>query len=121
MSDKEDNILRDGTSQKNRNESGLQLEKVLVDGRDMEYFLNFVAKFSEKIRFYDRSNAPAGTWDAFFPPQAVINDFISKLPSTDGLPPQLGLFVAFTQMMGILKGDINQLSKRHLQFYFEKV
>ncbi len=121
MSDIQDNILRDGTSQKTRYNSGLQPEKVLVDGRDMEYFLNYVAKFAEIIRFYDRSNLHAGTWDSFFPDETEISEFISKLPSTDKLPAQLGLFIAFTRLMEVLKGDINQLSKQHLQFYFQKV
>ena len=121
MSDILDNILRDGTSQKMRSNAGLQPDKVLVDGRDLEYFLKYIARLSEKVRFYDRSNVPAGTWESFFPDETEITEFLSRLLTTDRLAPQQGLFVAFTQLMEILKADINQLSKQHLEFYFQKV
>src|SRR6185503_17370666 len=121
MSDIQDNIFRDGTSQKMRYNSGLDPGKVLVDGRDMEYLLRYLAKLAGKISYYDLANFPSDKWQSFFPEDAEIPAFISNLPSSNNLSPQLGLFMAFIQMMDMLKADINQLSTKHLEFYFEKV
>ena len=116
-----DNILRDGTSQKTRYVSELNTNNVQVDGRDMEYFLRYVAKIASKLQYYHSSNMPLGFWDMFFPKDDDITKFIQDLPSRNDLAPQVALLLAFIRLMGILKGDINQLSKEHLQFYFEEV
>lgn len=121
MSNIPDNILRDGTSQQTRNTSAVKPENVLVDGRDMEYFLRYVAKIAEKIRFYDRSNIPNGAWEPFFPEESEISQFVAKLATINNLPPQQALFLAFTRLMDILRADINQLSKQHLNFYYRDV
>ena len=121
MSDIQDNILRDGTSQKFRFNSRPQPENVTVDGRNLEYFLRYIAEFSQQVRFYDRTNFPIGNWNSFFPADTEIGQFLTKLSTGDELPPQLGLFIAFTQLMEILKIDINQLSGKQLQYYFQKV
>ncbi|HET6994615.1 MAG TPA: baseplate J/gp47 family protein [Chitinophagaceae bacterium] len=121
MSNIPDNIFRDGTSQKARYTSELKTANVLVDGRDMEYFLTYVAKLAAIIRFYDLSNSPFGEWDDFFPKENEISQFISRLSSREDLPPQIALMVAFLRLMDVLKQDINQLSREHLNFYYQKV
>lgn len=121
MSNIQDNILRDGTSQKVRYTSELKTENVLVDGRDREYFLTYLAKLAAKIRFYDRSNIPNGSWESFFPKETEIQQFLVKLTQADDLPPQLALFIAFIRMMEVLKNDINRLSQKHLNFYYKEV
>jgi len=121
MSNIPDNILRDGTSQQTRNNSAVNPENVLVDGRDMEYYLRYIAKIAAKIRFYDRSNIPNGAWNTFFPEESEISHFLAKLATIKNLPPQQALFLAFTRLMEILRADINQLSKQHLNFYYRDV
>src|SRR5687768_5731660 len=121
MSDIQDNIFRDGTSQNFRYESGLRTDNVQVDGRDLEYFLNYVASLSEILNFYDSSDSVAGNWSRFFPEKNALPVFLAALPSDQKLAPQIALFIAFTRLMEVLKTDINLLSKQHLEFYFQKV
>ena len=76
MSNILDNIFRDGTSQKARFTRELNTANLLIDGRDMEYFLRYVAKLAAVVRFYDLSNLPNGEWVEFFPKDADIIQFI---------------------------------------------
>ena len=121
MNSFEDNILRDGTSQKGRYVDALNPDRVQVDGRDRRYYMRYAEKLAKIIRFYNRSNNPNATWAPFFPDAADIEKFLTSADTAKNHSPQLALYLAFTRMMEVLKTDINQLSRQHLNFYYKDV
>lgn len=59
-------LQRDGTSRANRSISNLQPSSILIDGRTMADFAQYVSQLSSLIQFYDEKNTASGNWQPFF-------------------------------------------------------
>ena len=59
-------LQRDGTSRANRSIETLQPSTILIDGRSLADFAQYISQLSTLIRFYDEKNTISGNWQPFF-------------------------------------------------------
>ena len=106
-------LIRDGSSQLRRLLDALLPGYVTVDERNMDDLVEFAKKYAAEIRYYDLNNPVAGDdWV----------DFFTKAIDTNGnTDPHYGLFLAFLQLFKIARNDLNQVTRRHLEYYYKEV
>lgn len=117
----------DGVNQVERSPAALDPLSIQLDERGKHDLLRFMTALAGQIRFIDESNASHGDWGVFF-------DFFEKeglLLSENELalleaqrndwPPHLALLWAFFAAYGHLQQDLNDLTRRHLNHYYEEV
>jgi len=108
------NLERGGTSRQQRLLDALLPDYIAVDERDIEDLKSFVKAFAEQIRFYKRKTdiADLPTWEEFF------ENEVSSERTTD---PHYALFLAFLRLFKIAQDDLNQITRKHLDFYYRDV
>ena len=124
-------IKRDGTNQMQRLLDALQPERNPVDDRQVEDLLLFIYRLADQFAFYNERNVADGDWTAFF---AALRDsgtgqvsiesirrYLSKAEHHSENSVFLSILLAFLQIFGHLQQDINTLTKKHLDFYYEQV
>ena len=105
-------IVRDGTSQQMRLIRSLLPEYVSVDERNFEELKQFVLEFSREINFFNLNDQPAGDWFSFF------NGKVAPEQRTE---PHYALFQAFLELFKIAQEDLNTLTRRHLEYFYQDV
>jgi hypothetical protein len=124
------NLLRsDGTNQLQRLLPGLESDYIVPDERSLSDLLDYAYRVAGEIRFYDLSGQAAGDWRPFL--ELLLNPatgHIRATPDVEALlatradwPPHLVLFLVFLKLFQNLQGDLNQLTEKHLQYYYEQV
>lgn len=121
-------LRRDGTSQQQRLLKALLPGYVAVDERSMDDLIEFVKQYAREIQFYkigdkneylpeaefyDIDNHKYGNWEKFF--DKLID---KKLQLTE---PHYALFIAFLKLFKYALDDLNQLTKKHIEFYYKDV
>jgi len=107
------NLLnRDGTSRQQRLLKALLPEYVAVDERKIQDLTSFVEKYASEIQYYNANNDKAGDWVEFF------NKEIRPDQQTE---PHFALFMGFLQLFKIAQNDLNQITRRHLDYYYRDV
>lgn len=117
-----DALLRDGTSQESRSSVALSEDYVKIDERDIEDFLAFIHSFADRINFYNSSNQLDGQWQEFFQKisdKTKIDELLNNPANSQD--PHLTLILAFLKMFDYAKNDLNQITGKHLDFYYEEV
>ncbi len=117
-------ILRDGTSQKARPQKALNPTFILVEERTMEDFLDFAFRFSEQLKYYNLTDTAEGTWQVFFSmfsTKEKIRKLIQDWGKTQEMEPHQALFLSFLKLFEHLKNDINQITQRHLDFFYKEL
>lgn len=102
-------LVRDGQSQSARNLPALSPDYIKVDERDRDDLISFARQYSKLIQYYDEQNQPSGNW----------GDFFKK--DTQPEEPHYALYLAFTQLFGLLQKDLNTLTERHLNHYYKEI
>jgi hypothetical protein len=111
-------LKRDGTGQRQRFPAALDASYVQVDERSMNDLLQFAAEFAKEVKFFDASHSVAGDWQNLFSfDQKLLDDINSR----SDVQPHYALFIAFLRLFQIAQNDLNQFTRRHLDFYYEKV
>jgi hypothetical protein len=59
-------LIRDGVTQRERQQSALSPDFVRADERDLADFLSFTHRLSQQVNYYGLQNRLEGTWQAFF-------------------------------------------------------
>lgn len=106
-------LRRDGTSQQQRLTKALLPGYVAVDERSMDDLIAFVNQYAREIHFFNIENEESGNWEEFF-----NKSVDSKYQLTE---PHYALFVAFLKLFKYAQDDINQLTKKHIDFYYKDV
>jgi hypothetical protein len=118
-----------GTSQLQRLHPALAPASVLFSGLSIRDLLTYAHRLAREIHFYDVQNLPVGNWQQFLDyfveddvsgamkPEAEIQSIISRKKDFD---PHLGLFLVFLHLFEHLQADMNAITQRHLDFYFEE-
>ncbi|MCB9292311.1 MAG: baseplate J/gp47 family protein [Lewinellaceae bacterium] len=123
-------IQRDGTSQPQRLPDALRPERNPIDARRTEDLLLFLYKLSEQFAYYNEHNQVDGHWQPFFDElkdgdeEANLNSirrYLAKAEQRQDNSAFMSILLAFLQMFGHVQQDINSLTKKHLDFYYEKV
>ncbi|MGY3051888.1 hypothetical protein ACVWYG_000075 [Pedobacter sp. UYEF25] len=116
-------LKRDGQTQQQRKPALLDPAKVLVDERTKADYYSFVQQVAKQVKFYEVDPVAGkliknGTWESFF--EMPIEE-IQKMAGQASLPAHLSLWNAFIELMDKPKTLMNNLSKRHLDFYYHEV
>lgn len=120
-------LSTDGANQLERSAFALNPDTVKIDGRSKHDIVRFLLALSEQIRYYNPSNVPQGDWKLFLKELTIGNDVLNDT-AIDALfvqekncPPHLALVLAFLKVYRYLQDDLNQLTGRRLNFYYEDV
>ncbi|MGL4596626.1 MAG: baseplate J/gp47 family protein, partial [Bacteroidia bacterium] len=113
-------LLRDGTSQQQRTLQALLPAYIPVDEHSLDDLRKFAQKFAEEIKFYELNTVvpPLG------PPPSLQDwtPFFDQLLKTDEKnQPHYTLFIAFLEMFRVAQTDLNQMTQRHLDFFYRDV
>lgn len=118
-------LSTDGINQLERSAFALDPDSVKVDGRSRHDIVRFLLALSEQIRYYNSSNLPQGDWKLFLHDLTDGNEILED-PEIDALykaqkdcPPHLALLLAFLKVYPFIQEDINKLTARRLNFYYE--
>ena len=102
-------LSRDGTSQSKRFQNTLDPDYIKLDERSHEDLAGFAKIFAREIQFYNLDNIPDGDWQTFFEDSLAVHR------------PHLALFKAFLNLFSHAQSQLNQITRRHLDFYFREV
>lgn len=105
-------LQRDGTSRHQRLLKALLPEYVAVDERKIKDLESFALKYAREIQYYDSVNEKNGDWEVFFNKNA---------DTAQRTEPHYALFLSFLQLFRIAQDDLNQLTERHLDYYYREV
>ena len=143
MSKKVANILnRSGTDQEERFVKALNPENFELHDFSIEDWILFAYNFAENVNYYATSNDTNSSenWQCFFnafdlentivPARATkeygklknkISEVLISYKETHDLTPHLTLFICFLQFLKFSKDRFNDLTKRHLDFYYKSI
>lgn len=121
-------LKRNGTTQGERFPASLQEQYVRLEERNLLDYLRQTAEYSKYVHFFqDNDVSSNSTWQSFF---EEIYDFAAgkcKISSLDELSasgatsPHMALLLAFLQLLQLTNNNLNELTERHLLFFYEKV
>lgn len=113
---------REGTTQQERYLSLLDPANVKLMGFEVKDWMNFAVEFSKHVQLYDQKDFknPSGNWEPFHNASEEIKEVIETYTEGD-ITPQLALFIAFLKLLNKSKERFNQITQRHLDFYYKEV
>ncbi|MBT2748687.1 MULTISPECIES: hypothetical protein [unclassified Lysobacter] len=122
-------LLRpDGTNQLQRLLPGLEADYVVPDERSFADLLDYAYSVAAEVRYYDLSGQSTGDWQALL--ETLLAPGSGRMRSTQELqlllasrsdwPPHLVLFLTFLKLFQHLQDDLNELTRRHLLYYYVK-
>lgn len=115
-------LSREGTTQVQRLLDALIPENVKLHELSVADWMKFARNYATLINYYDATDAQvaAGDWEEFFVEEDEIGDFLERINDGD-TSPHLSLFVAFLNLLQYPQDSLNELPKRHLDFYYRDV
>ncbi|CAL2082217.1 baseplate J/gp47 family protein [Tenacibaculum sp. 190524A05c] len=135
------NILkRNGTGQEQRFIQALDPENFELHDFTIEDWILFAYNLSQNINYFSTSNyeVASGDWRNFFKqfttdtiPYRGTRDYdklkesvaqnLEEFSKKSELTPHLTLFICFLNLLELSKQRFNQLTKRHLDFYYKEI
>lgn len=115
-------LTRSGQSQPQRTPAELDTHYADIDERTTHATLKTLDDFAAFVRFYEQQvGSASGDWKGFFPAGEAETESLLNTP--DGqTPPHQALFLAFRKMYEEgPKRLINQITGRHLDFYYKDI
>ncbi|MDR6156897.1 hypothetical protein QF023_000413 [Chryseobacterium sp. SLBN-27] len=131
---------REGKSQMQRFLAELDPGNLELHDFDLFDWLLFANNFAQRVNYFDKDDntTPKGNWGNFFlgdDANAVprresveyksmkkqVTDLISQFEQDSNLTPHLTLFVCFLKLLDFSKKAFNNLTKRHLDFYYNEI
>src|SRR5207249_11742609 len=105
----------------------LESDYIVPDERSFSDLLDYARSVAAEIRYYDLSGQSVADWRAFV--ELLLDPATDRIMSTPALeavldaradwPPHLVLFLAFLKQFQNLQADLNQLTARHLRYYYD--
>jgi len=116
-------IAREGTEQQQRFIDALNPEAFKLNDFELEDWMQFAYNFASHVNYFDVDNdsVTSDNWQSFFKSKSEISEFLSEIETGHTITPHLALFVAFVKLLERSKQRFNQLTKRHLDFYYQQV
>lgn len=125
--------MSNGSTQNNRLTQKLAADYVAVEERSIEQLLTFVQAYAAKLTYYNNNNLVDGTWAEFFNNQdfnvqelvaylknpAEFSQYPQKLARYS--QPHIGLLLTFLQLLQHPQQQFQDLTQRHLDFYYQNV
>lgn len=135
-------LTSNGSDQKQRYINALQPENIRLNDFELTDWVLFAHSFSEYVNYYDTSNPekPSGDWKSFFDffkwngdkpsienqlkldrVKKELTDLIATSKKDFAITPHLTLFLTFLMLLENSKKRYNELTKRHLDFYYNQI
>ncbi len=131
---------REGKSQMQRFLAELDPGNLELHDFDLFDWLLFANNFAKRVNYFDKDDntTPKGKWGNFFlgddanpiprresveyqSMKKQVTDLISQFEQDSNLTPHLTLFVCFLKLLDFSKKAFNNLTKRHLDFYYNEI
>lgn len=133
MPNQELNHPRDGSGRSSRTLQALDPEYVSVDERSITDLLRFATEYARKLRYYndaDEVDGADGNWSNF-PGDEGLVEALAYLEDPEGfvwdesretgpVRPHLALFLTFLKLIQAARSELNELTRRHLEFYYRE-
>lgn len=120
----------DGSSQAGRTSKALDPAYTSVDERSIKDLLAFAKKYSQELRYFTERNEADGDWSGFLGDHDLdqLAAFLANpepfLAATDDperfTRPHLVLFLTFLELLQQARAQLNDLTRRHLEFYYRE-
>ncbi len=134
-------LMRGGTNQSDRFTKALDPSYFQLMDLDIADWILFAYNFAQHVHFFDQSNTtPQGDWQDFFNLFGIQNTSIPLRNSRDytklkehidsvleefknrgELTSHMTLFISFLELLEISKERFNNLTHRHLDFYYNEI
>lgn len=124
------NNISDGLSQSSRIKKELIPEYISLDDRVSDDFIKITAEFSKKNPYFNEDNIHTGDWSKFIDLtdqeiQKLVKN-IDEAHSSDEVDiklnqPHIVLFLCFLKLLKYPQKQINNLTQRHLDYYFREI
>ncbi len=125
---------RDGVSQAERLSAALQPDYVAVDERSLKDLLAFAQAYAKELRYFPHQNntelKAQGDWRDFLGEDLDLDQVLAFIETPENFPPQqypqyyrphFLLFLTYLQLLRLVQADLNKLTRRHLDFYYQAV
>lgn len=110
-----------GTDQQDRQMEALNPEALNLVDFSVAEWMKFAWNFAGQVNYFGSTNEKDGNFQDFFIAENNIKTFLNQIESDKTLTPHLTLFVCFLKLLDISKKHFNQLTKRHLDFYYTEI
>ena len=116
----------DGTSQAERAQKALDPGYASVDERSTRDLLVFSQKYAAELRYFNEQNEVDGNWSNFIGQNdldelvACLNDPERFQTNPQFSRPHLVLFLTFLELLENARAQLNDLTRRHLEFYYRE-
>lgn len=114
-------IPGEGTDQQQRWIEALNPKALNLHDFSLADWMKFAWNFAEKVNYFNAANQIDGNWRDFFIEESRIKAFLNGQKSDQSLAPQLTLFACFLNLLDHSKKHFNQLTQRHLDFYYQEI
>lgn len=132
---------REGKSQMQRFLAELDPDNLELHDFDLFDWLLFANNFAKRVNYFDKDDntTPQGNWGNFFlgddtgdavprresveykSMKKEVTELMSQFEQDGNLTPHLTLFVCFLKLLDFSKKAFNNLTKRHLDFYYNEI
>lgn len=120
-----------GTSQLERGIPALAPDYVSVDERSVKDLLQFAQNYASQLRYFNLDDQPEGDWSAFLDPALLgereLNELVGWLNDPQASPPgtfftrsHFVLFLTFLQLLQTARAQLNDFTRRHLEFFYRE-
>ncbi len=112
-----------GTEQSQRLKKALLPSNFNLNDFSIADWMEFAFNFAKEVNYFAKTSdtTPSGDWKAFFVEKDNIAAFVSEIEKNNNLTPHLTLFVAFLKLLEITQKRFNNITARHLDFYYEEI
>ena len=124
-------LPRDGTSQSGRILRELDPGYAQVDERTTRDLLAFAKEYARELKYFPVEDPDhAGDWSGFIGPAVDLDDAAEYASEPEKFPPEkaapyarphFALFLAFLELLGQTRDQVNALTRRHLEFFYRDV
>ncbi len=116
-------LVREGTEQMQRFLGALNPDSVKLNDFGLEEWMQFAFEFAGHVNYFDINNSetPAGNWTEFFKNKAEIKTFLESVEEGENITPHLALFLSFIKLLEFTQKRFNNLTRRHLDFYYKNI
>ena len=120
-------LKREGTYQFERFPDALNNDYIKLDERSLIDLVKQSAEYAKFVNYCNELNIPDGDWQAFFEEiydyknKKVKFSSIGELEANASVSPHLALFLAFLQIFNIAQENLNTLTEKHLDFYYQNI
>jgi len=120
-------LKREGTYQFERFPDALNNDYVKIDERSLIDLVKQSAEYAKFVNYCNELNIQDGDWQEFFEEvydyknKKIKFSTIEELETNASTSPHLSLFLAFLQIFNLAQENLNTLTEKHLDFYYQNI